>query len=82
MKYDQDDCKNKEMCSKCQEMKCIQTCNTCGFDYCQDCNLNVEMHQPCDKNKESKEEYKEELICHLCKVIFIPNPTLNYQSEK
>lgn len=29
----------KETCAGCQEIKSIQTCDTCGFDYCKECNL-------------------------------------------
>lgn len=36
------------------------------------------MHQPCEKNKESKEE-QSILMCHLCKVTFIPLPYREYQ---
>jgi len=35
-------------CSGCLQKVKVIICNSCGFEYCNDCMLSKELHTPCD----------------------------------
>lgn len=37
-----------EECSGCMQPRIIKTCDICGFDYCDECMIDEDLHQPCE----------------------------------